>query len=258
MTSRSSNLIPHLVPNLPPDFYYMPNFITRAEELSLLQKIPAQRWTHLTHRRLQAHPSILTKNNALLAAPLPSYLTNPVVERFREMGIFAGTPHGSPNHVLINEYKPGEGIMPHEDGDAYAGVVATVSLGGALCLDIVSKPTRTEGFGDDAGQTVDDEESQEEQKQDYTIPTRILQEPRSLLITTGPAYRDYMHGIAAIEVDEELGPGTVANWNMLGDRTVFEQQGGKNVREIRTSLTYRDVLKVSSAANRVFGGLERR
>jgi alkylated DNA repair protein alkB family protein 6 len=263
------------ISGLPPEFYYIPNFITPEEEASILQKvcamlcakdndlrnslnlyptmyplitrpqIPAQRWTHLTHRRLQAHPSTLTKNNTLLASPLPAYLTNPVVQRFTELAIFKDTPHRQPNHVLINEYRPGEGIMPHEDGGAYAPVVATVSLGGSLCLEVTAKPS-----------SADDDNDASEKR--YALPTRILQEPRSLLITTGDAYRDLMHGIPGVEVDEDLSEHTVANWALLADAESVVAAGGRTVRETRVSLTYRDVLKVSSAASKVLGGMGRR
>ncbi|KAF1832868.1 alkB, alkylation repair protein 6 [Decorospora gaudefroyi] len=240
------------IAGLPPDFYYIPNFVSVEEEASILQKIPANRWTHLTHRRLQAIPSTLTKTNTLLAAPLPTYLVTPVVSRFKDLGIFDQTPHQQPNHVLVNEYRAGEGIMPHEDGDAYAPVVATVSLGAALCLDVLPKP------GDGGEKEKDKENEQDGECDEYKVPMRILQEPRSLLITTGTAYRALMHGIAAIEVDEDLGMDTVANWDLLGDRRAVEEAGGRNVRGTRVSLTYRDVLKVSSAASKVLGGLGRR
>jgi alkylated DNA repair protein alkB family protein 6 len=189
----------------------------------------------------------LTKNNTLLASPLPNYLTNPVVQRFRNLGIFEATPHGQPNHVLINEYKPGEGIMPHEDGSAYAPVVATVSLGASLCLEITPKPTSSDGndFQDDFAKK-------------YTIPTRIFQEPRSLLITAGDAYGGLMHGIASVEADENLNADTVANWSLLADMESILEGGGKSERGTRISLTYRDVLKVSSAASKVLGGFGRR
>ncbi|KAF2032416.1 hypothetical protein EK21DRAFT_61182 [Setomelanomma holmii] len=242
------------IAGLPPDFYYIPNFITAEEEASILHKIPAQRWTHLTHRRLQAHPSTLTKNNTLLAAPLPVYLTRPIIPRFKELSIFDNTPYQQPNHVLINEYKPGEGIMPHEDGNAYAPVVATVSLGGSLCLDIIAKPTSPE-------QTRDLEADATRLLQGlngFTLPTRIFQEPRSLLITTGDAYRDLMHGIEAIEIDEDLNADTVANWDLVADRESIEKNGGQSMRETRISLTYRDVLRVSSAASKVLGGFGKR
>ncbi|KAF2125641.1 hypothetical protein P153DRAFT_359989 [Dothidotthia symphoricarpi CBS 119687] len=233
------------IAGLPPDFYYIPNFISEEEEVSMLQKIPAQRWIILTHRRLQAHPSTLTKNNTLLAAPLPTYLVNPVVQRFKELGIFQHTPHKQPNHVLINEYNTGEGIMPHEDGDAYAPVVATVSLGSAICLNLTTRPI------DAATKRASD--VKEEPTTKYNIPTRIVQEPRSLLIITGTAYQDLLHGIDALDIDENLNAETVANWSLLGDRGAFEGVGGQIFRETRISLTYRDVLKVSSAASKVFG-----
>ncbi|KAI4616921.1 hypothetical protein J4E83_006503 [Alternaria metachromatica] len=192
------------IAGLPPDFYYIPNFISVEEEASILQK-------------------------------------------------------------------PGEGIMPHEDGGAYAEVVATVSLGGALCLDVLPKP---ENPAEDRREKKDDEDEEhaqplntdldeEEQKTKekmLTLPTRIFQEPRSLLITTGRAYRDLMHGIASIEVDEELNAESVANWELLSEegRKGVEENGGRNVRGTRVSLTYRDVIKVSRAASRVLGGMGRR
>jgi alkylated DNA repair protein alkB family protein 6 len=176
---------------------------------------------------------------------LPAYLLNPIAERFQKLGIFNSTPHRQPNHVLINEYKAGEGIMPHEDGAAYAPVVATVSLGGSLCLEITGKASTHEA------KSGEDEDGGQLEEAMCALPTRILQEPRSLLVTTGVAYADLLHGIASVEVDEGLGEGTVVNWGLLGDRGRFED--GRNERGTRISLTYRDVLKVSGAASKVLG-----
>jgi alkylated DNA repair protein alkB family protein 6 len=143
--------------------------------------------------------------------------------------IFSESPHGSPNHVLINEYLPGQGIMPHKDGSAYYPVVCTVSLGAALCLDIYG--TNEQGIR-------------------MAKPSwRILQEPRSLLITTDDLYKHYLHGIADITIDEQLNQDTVANWSLLKSRDNFPD--GNNERHVRTSLTYRDVLKVSKLGNKL-------
>lgn len=169
---------------------------------------------------------------------MPPWLTNPVVDRISSLGIFEDAPHGI-NHCLINEYLPGQGIMPHEDGDAYFPVVATVSLGGSLVLDVTEK----RNFADDVGT----EDSKELKR------WRILQEPRSLLLTTGSAYTDTLHGIAEVTEDLDLGPETVANWNLLGDREAIEASGGCNTRTDRISLTYRDVKKVSNVASKLFG-----
>lgn len=127
--------------------------------------------------------------------------------------------------------------MPHEDGAAYHPVVATVSLGGAIVLDVTEK-------------TSDEAQSESTAK---AKTWRILQEPRSLLVTTGSAYTDTLHGITDVTEDRGLGPETVANWELLGDPHAFAANGGKNERTTRISLTYRDVKKVSTLGNKLFG-----
>ena len=191
----------------------------------------------LTHRRLQTHPSPLSSTNVLLTPPrLPEWLTDspPILKRFEKLGLFNDTPHKAPNHVLINEYQPEQGIMPHEDGGAYAPVVATVSLGANIVLDIYEKEQATENRSS---------------RSDGRVPKwRIFQEPRSLLVTTGSMYTDYMHGIAEKEVDEDISPFVpetrkgVVNWDQLGDQEAVSD--GRSMRGTRVSLTYRDVLKV--------------
>lgn len=124
----------------------------------------------------------------------------------------------------MNEYAPGQGIFPHEDGSAYHPVVATVSLGSHIVLDIYAKKPHKSG--------------EREEKPRW----RILQEPRSLLITTAALYRDHLHGIAETDVDEDLNEEGVVNWGLVGGREDFED--GVKKREVRVSLTFRDVLKV--------------
>jgi len=113
--------------------------------------------------------------------------------------------------------------MPHKDGAAYHPVVCTVSLGATICLDIYGN--------DDTG------------LRESEPRWRILQEPRSLLISTDELYTQYLHGIADIKTDIGLGPSTIANWSLLNfpERII----DGRSERQIRTSLTYRDVIKVS-------------
>lgn len=83
---------------------------------------------------------------------------------------------------------------------------------------------------------------------------RVLQEPRSLLITTGELYTDCLHGISEMKIDDDLGENTIANWNLLGDRAPFA--GGQAAREARISLTFRDVIRVKKLG-KAFGGLKR-
>lgn len=121
--------------------------------------------------------------------------------------------------------------MPHKDGSAYHPVVCTVSLGASLCLDIYGS---NEDGGTESGPR-----------------WKILQEPRSLLITTGEMYTNYLHGIAEVTADANLNSKTVANWDLLGHPELLKD--GVNKRQIRTSLTYRDVLKVSRLGRKLFG-----
>ncbi|KAJ5586964.1 Oxoglutarate/iron-dependent dioxygenase [Penicillium hispanicum] len=224
------------IASLPADAFYIADFISEDEEAWLLQKVasaPLPRWTQLSHRRLQTWPSALTKANTLLSSPLPSWLVAPVIEpRFKALGIFNEAPHGVPNHVLVNEYRPGQGIMPHEDGAAYHPLVATVSLGAPIVLDLYEKPPESETVG-----------SSPLPPHSPQPRFRILQEPRSLLITKGQLYTDFLHGIAETTVDDNLGPDSICNWELLQQQEPY--QDGWYRRETRTSLTYRDVLKVA-------------
>lgn len=167
---------------------------------------------------------------------------NPIVSRFDELGVFKGSPHGV-NHCLINEYLPGQGIMPHEDGAAYYPVVATVSLGSSLVLTVTNKPHGSE----DPSPGIE----RSEQRRSW----RILQEPRSLLVTSGAAYTDTLHGIADVTEDSDLNATTIANWTLLGDNTrqKIVDNGGHSTRTKRISLTYRDVKKVSAVGSKIFG-----
>jgi alkylated DNA repair protein alkB family protein 6 len=136
--------------------------------------------------------------------------------------------------------------MPHEDGAAYYPLVATVSLGAPIVLDLYHKPTQDDreenGAPAKAGRDV------------AGIPDakrrphyRILQERRSLLITRGKLYTDLLHGIEETTRDEDLGPHSICNWELLREREPY--QSGWYERQTRTSLTYRDVLHVVTMGN---------
>ncbi|KAK5107487.1 hypothetical protein LTR62_001105 [Meristemomyces frigidus] len=227
------------IPGPPPSMFYMPNFVSEDEETKLLESIPANKWITLSKRRLQAIPARLTATNTLLAtdSSLPPWLEDPIVQRIHATDAFDASPHGRINHCLINEYLAGQGIMPHEDGGAYHPVVATVSLGGSIVLDVTTKEENNTFLA--SGR--------------QASKWRVLQEPRSLLITCGAAYSDTLHGIAEVTEDVDLGEGTVANWSLLGDQETVIAVGEKNVRTTRISLTFRDVKKVSNLGAKLFG-----
>ncbi|KAL2871110.1 uncharacterized protein BJX67DRAFT_216694 [Aspergillus lucknowensis] len=242
MSEERWNLEAARISQLPgEDAFYIADFVTEAEEQSLLQKItsaPLPIWKHLSHRRLQTYPSPLTNNNTLLSSPLPSWLVSPIITpHFDRLGLFAESPHKAPNHVLVNEYTPGQGIMPHEDGAAYYPLVATVSLGGDIVLDLYEKNNDS---GDMTALVVEEGGGRQPKY-------RILQERRSLLVTRNSIYRDYLHGIAERDRDEGLGAESICNWDLLREPRLYA--GGVYMRETRISLTYRDVLKVAKLGN---------
>ena len=218
-----------ILKDLPPSCYYIGNFLSKDEQTDILAailKIPTGRWTQLSHRRLLSLPSQLIgkSRDILVNASLPSFVLGVIHDRFSDLRVFAEAPHGGPNHCLVNEYRPGQGIMPHEDGPTYFPVTATVTLGSHAVLNIYRK--------DDKGQ------------RQAEPAWRILQEPGSLLVTKGDMYKNTLHGIAEIEADGDLGPETIVNWDCLNDSAVYF---GHCARSTRMSLTYRDVFKVSKA-----------
>lgn len=130
--------------------------------------------------------------------------------------------------------------MPHEDGAAYYPLVATVSLGAPIVLDLYSKRDADQGEG---GESESVGVGAGMRRPEF----RILQERRSLLITRKKIYTDFLHGIAETKNDEGLGPESVCNWDLLREKDRFEC--GSYKRETRVSLTYRDVIKVSRLGN---------
>lgn len=146
--------------------------------------------------------------------------------------------------------------MPHEDGAAYYPVVATVSLGSTIVLDVTTKSAgnnQADRAVDKLSMPgVDHHEPNLQSNSDCTA-WRILQEPRSLLVTTDPAYSDTLHGIAGVLEDVDLTPQSIANWSLLGESKAVVLGGGHLRRQKRISLTFRDVNRVSKIGDRLLG-----
>ncbi|KAF9450522.1 hypothetical protein P691DRAFT_725890 [Macrolepiota fuliginosa MF-IS2] len=249
------------------DAFYFPNFLSRDEEQYILRKIhesPRQKWKQLANRRLQIWEGGEITKKGLLPQSLPSYLTvyPNLVERLRVTGAFANSLHQEPNHVILNEYHPGQGIMPHEDGPKYFPAVATISLGSHAAFNYYRyKPNHLEP-GDVQDKVID---------QDPVLS--VLLEPRSLIVSLGDMYTSYLHGIDPVKEDRILPfiPSTglqpsesqelvtppfgvfIGNWDLLGDEDTkrITMSGGILQRGTRYSLTCRDVERVLPA--RSFG-----
>ncbi|KAG8898410.1 hypothetical protein FRB99_007453 [Tulasnella sp. 403] len=286
--------------DIPGTVYYIPDFVTPDEESYLLRKIqevPKTAWKNLSRRRLQTYGGEIAKpSNVLLPSPLPAFLTHfpDLVSRIEAIGVFTNSKHGKPNHVLVNEYEPGQGIMPHEDGPSYYPTVATISLGSHTVVhyyryvDISSGPSEPPS-GSAEIETLSQAGTMENQVNeghrgrsiDPSPVLSLLLEPRSLVITTKELYTEHLHGISEIEVDKfpphgqtpppevaladdvatpetrDAMPVFVANWSMLGSSDLKQRlgEGGSLSRSTRVSLTFRDVEKVMTGASKQLGHL---
>ncbi|KAK2460452.1 hypothetical protein APHAL10511_007617 [Amanita phalloides] len=238
--------------------WYIPNFVTSDEEEYLIRKINEtahQKWKELSNRRLQIWGGEITQKGILFAQPLPPFLKiyPNIMARLKATGAFESSPHGGPNHIILNEYLPGQGIMPHEDGPIYHPVVATISLGSHSVLHYYQ-------YAEESGLTGNNT-SLGKGRVTSSIPVMSLfLERRSLVITTDEMYASHLHGIEDTDRDEftpgslvHLPDGSVrklANRDFLTDEDVLEvlRHGGLLRRTVRYSLTCRDVRCVAGKA----------
>lgn len=110
-----------------PDIFCIPEYLIPEEEGLLLAKIasaPAAKWKTMRHRRLQDWGGVVHPRG-MVAQPLPLWLEALAARLQQDTGLFPSAI----NHVLVNEYQPGQGIMAHQDGPLYHPAVAIVSLG---------------------------------------------------------------------------------------------------------------------------------
>ena len=161
---------------IPPTISYIPNFLSpdnifchRLSNLLLRGDCRSVNWVALKHAKRRV---------ALLDAqdhPLPRWL-DVLCDALVYTGVFDQSHR--PNHVLVNQYSPGEGILPHTDGPEYFSKTATLSIGGPVLLKFSPRLSASEiGF-----------------KTSGAI-CEVLLECGSLITFEGEAYSNYMHGI---------------------------------------------------------------
>lgn len=213
-----------VINDAPPTVYYIPDFISEQEETYLQQQVyksPKPKWTQLSGRRLQNWGG-LPHPKGMLAEQMPDWLQK-YCEKISSLGAFSGK---IANHVLVNEYKSGQGIMPHEDGPLYYPTITTISLGSHTLLD----------FYNPVGSMLGDVPQTEENRFLFSL----LVKPRSLLILQDEMYQRLLHGIRPCHQDTL----TEKVVNLFAAGT---QPGEILTRSTRLSLTIRHVPNVTKA-----------
>ncbi|XP_066585372.1 alpha-ketoglutarate-dependent dioxygenase alkB homolog 6-like isoform X2 [Prorops nasuta] len=183
-----------------------------------INKTPQPKWTQLSHRRLQNWGGI-PHPNGMIAEEIPDWLQKYVNK------VIASKTYPKdiiPNHVLINEYLPGQGIMPHTDGPLFHPVVTTISCGSHTVLNLVKRLNN-------------------EQEHQQDIEFSFLLEPRSLLVLQKDLYHNYLHSIAERRSDILI-KSVIKNINLCGQTY---DEGQELQRTTRLSLTIRHVPKTS-------------
>jgi len=151
-----------------------PNFVTGEEEQFLLKQTyhPQAKWQQVRNRRLQCFGGDPVPGATRVDLPEWLKALAALVEQTTNIDYAI-------NHVLLNEYLNGQGILPHTDGPSYHPCVACLSVGDACGTMRFQRKLRSADIGK---ASADD------------LFTATL-EARSLVIFCGLAYTDALHSI---------------------------------------------------------------
>ncbi|KAM3726454.1 Alpha-ketoglutarate-dependent dioxygenase alkB [Dirofilaria immitis] len=211
-----------IVRKAPPTIRYIPNFITAEEEKFLLSKIysvPKPKWQQLLSRRLQNWGGVVGKGFLIADGFIPPWLDS-VIDKLMALGdTFPSDKR--PNHVLVNEYLPGQGIMAHTDGLAFYPMVTTISLSSDTLIDYY-KPIDLK---------------RNNVKEERYLGSIFL-ERRSLILVSDDAYTNCLHGIADRPFD-------VISNHIFNLESINRHIGEVMSRDLRVSLTIRNIPKVN-------------
>ena len=208
-------------PSLLSSVFYVPRFLNSSAFINKtlipwLQERPTApdennneadlniRWKQLKHskRRVMLVDAALCPNR-ILPQPLQC-----IIDSLIFSGVFSSAEDERPNHMLINEYYPGMGIMAHTDGPEYNNKTATISIGDdhdpsyGVLLHFAPRLSSS-----DIG-TFNEELMNSKSTPSSEMEVR-LESNGSLVVFQEDAYTHYMHSIN--EVVEEYSTSLCAN-----------------------------------------------
>ena len=111
----------------------IPDFVTEDEERRYLEHVTQAEWNTSLKRRTQHYGfeyDYKSKTAAKKVTPLPEWTEELCVKLNPYFG-------QHPEQMIVNEYKPGQGIGAHIDKtDAFGPVIVSVSLGADIIMDL--------------------------------------------------------------------------------------------------------------------------
>ena len=177
---------------------YIEDYITEIQHNWLLTEIEKYKWLNDLKRRVQ-HYGFKYDYRArkvdmdMRIGELPEWLNRLSEKLYKD----AYMPEIA-DQVIVNEYLPGQGISSHIDCEpCFTDTIVSLSLGSGCVMNFTKASGKTE-----------------------KIPVWL--EPRSLVVLSGEARSEWLHGIAARKWDE---------WD-----------GHRYERQRRVSLTFRKVI----------------
>ncbi|XP_030762185.1 alpha-ketoglutarate-dependent dioxygenase alkB homolog 6 [Sitophilus oryzae] len=206
------NLSEYRIYDAPNSIFYIPNFISQSEEeyiLKCVYSVPKPKWTYLVNRRLQDYGGV-PHSKGMIPEHIPTWLQK-FVDKVSSTNIFEGC---KPNQILVNEYLPGQGIMPHTDGPLFHPIVTTISCGSHTVLEFLENSEKREKV------------------------CSVLLEPCSLVVVKDNMYTKYLHSIKEVKCD------ITSDCVNLNQCSKEYQTNDPIERKTRVSLTIRNVPKV--------------
>jgi alkylated DNA repair dioxygenase AlkB len=104
---------------------YIQNYITQEEEFDLISEIIKRPWNETSNRRTQHYGFKAFSVSSKLESvdPIPDFLIDLKLRIERDTG-------NKFDQCVINEFKPGQGVLPHVDHIyLFDNMIVTVSLG---------------------------------------------------------------------------------------------------------------------------------
>jgi alkylated DNA repair dioxygenase AlkB len=163
-----------------PGMTYIPNYIDRDEQTQLMQAIDRQPWQFDRDRRLQQHGYQYNYQQGSLVSSkylgsLPDWADR-ITQKINRDGLIK-----SPlDHLVVNEYLPGQGIRSHIDcRNCFGNTIFILSLLSSCVMEFTHHRTGAK------------------------VP--LLLEARSLVILQGVARYQWLHSVAPRQFDEYQG-----------------------------------------------------